>query len=487
MTLLDYPLILLELLHLLIIIGIMLRVIMRRPAIGVALAWLILVAAIPYLGALIYLMIGERRIGDQRRRRIDRLRSDYAPLRALVLQQGIAEIDWSRHPPAAKYLDRLGRSLIGVPTVRESSCEIISDTQAILRGIRDDIDQAQDSVLMTFYIWNEGGEADEVMDALIRAAQRGVQCRVLIDALGARPWWRSDQPAQLRAAGVRLVAALPVGIFRTFIGRADLRMHRKIVVVDAQLAWTGSMNMVDPKFFKQDKGIGEWVDAMVRLKGTVVVPLLVTLVGDWSLETGETVTDLIEECHLEPVRTNGDADIQVIPSGPGSGEEGLLQMFLGLINAATEELVLTTPYLVPDESLLKALRGAAGRGVRVSIVVPEKVDSFFTRYASRSYFDHLLDTGIQVYQYRGGLLHTKSVVVDGHLSMFGTVNMDMRSLWLNYELSLFIYNEKFAGELRQLQQSYINDACLLDAERWAARSTAAKLLENIMRLMSPLL
>ena len=487
MNLSNSSVLLLQLLHLLIVIMIMIRVIMRRPAIGVALSWLILVAAVPYGGALIYLVIGERRIGDQRRRRIDRMRSDYLPLRQVVIEQGIASVDWDRHGPAMKLLDRLGYNLVGIPTVRESHCEILSETPAILKGICEDIDTAQHSVLMEFYIWNEGGLADEVLAAMIRAAQRGVSCRVLIDAVGAGPWWKGAQPQQMRDAGVRLEAALPVGLFRTFVGRTDLRIHRKIVVVDAQVAWTGSMNLVDPLYFKQDAGVGEWVDAMVRLKGSVIIPLVATMIGDWSLETGEPVMQLIADTNLHKVVPQGTADIQVIPSGPGTSDEGLLQMILGLINSARSELVLTTPYLVPDESILKALRGAAGRGVSVRIVVPEKVDSFLARYAGRSYFDHLLEAGIEVYQYQGGLLHTKSMVVDSRVSMFGTANLDMRSLWLNYELSLFVYDSTFATELRELQQTYIDASRQLDENSWASRPLPEQFLENLLRLMSPLL
>jgi cardiolipin synthase len=175
----------------------------------------------------------------------------------------------------------------------------------------------------------------------------------------------------LRDAGVEVRPALPVGIFRTFVGRTDLRVHRKIVVIDGKLAWTGSMNLVDPRFFKQDSGVGEWIDAMVRLEGAVVAPLAATMIGDWMLETGEPLGGLIESADLSLVAPDGPADIQVIPSGPGQTDDGLLQMILALINAARDELIMTTPYLVPDESLLRAIRGAAGRGVKVSLIVPE--------------------------------------------------------------------------------------------------------------------
>ena len=162
-------------------------------------------------------------------------------------------------------------------------------------------------------------------------------------------------------------------------------------------------------------------------------------------------------------------------------------MLLALINAAQEELVLTTPYLVPDESMILALRGAAGRGVKVSVIVPEKVDSFLTRYASRSYYDDLLDIGVEIHLYRGGLLHTKSICVDRAMSMFGTVNLDMRSLWLNYELALFVYEPQFGEALRALQQSYIEQSVRLDPAVWATRAFKERFVENALRLVSPLL
>ncbi len=259
------------------------------------------------------------------------------------------------------------------------------------------------------------------------------------------------------------------------------------MVIDGVAAWTGSMNMVDPRFFKQDSGVGEWVDAMVRVQGSVVVPLAATMISDWILETGELLADVIARAGLRLVEPRGPADIQVIASGPGETGDGLLQMILALIHAAQEELVLTTPYLVPDDSLLRALRGAAGRGVTVRLIVPEKVDSFLTRYASRSFYDDLLDVGVEIYLYRRGLLHTKSIVVDRAMSMFGTVNLDLRSLWLNYEVALFVYEPAFAQQLRTLQHSYIDASERLDPVTWKSRPFRERFLENTLRLVSPIL
>ncbi|QDT98953.1 cardiolipin synthase [Gimesia aquarii] len=473
--------------HPLLAIAVSIRVIMKRPATGVALAWLVLIAAVPFGGVLIYLLIGEHRIGRGRTRAIERLRTDYQKIADIAIQKGATDVDWSRHAFTARGMDKLGETIMGSRTVCGSELQLISDTQVILEKITEDVDAAQKSVLMEFYIWNAGGLADQVMEAVIRAAQRGVSCRLLIDALGARPWWKGKQPQQLREAGVKLLPALPVGIFRTFVGRTDLRIHRKIIVIDGEVAWTGSANLVDPRFFKQGAGVGQWVDAMVRLKGTVVIPMGAIMIGDWMLETGESINDIAEDAGLHFVDPYGPADVQVVPSGPGESGDGLLQMLLALINAAQDELVLTTPYLVPDESLLRAIIGAAGRGVKVLLIVPEKVDSLLTRYASRSYFDELLRVGVKIYLYQGGLLHTKSVMADGAISMFGTANLDMRSLWLNYEVSLFVYEPEFANELRSLQQTYIDDSRRLDSAEWKTRSFKERLLENTLRLVSPLL
>ena len=473
--------------HIAIMLAIAVRVIMRRPARGVALAWLLLVSVFPIGGAVVYLMVGERRISPRRSRELDTVRLDYRKVSSTEIPARLTEIDWTRHSLAARGMDRIGRNLVGSPTVHGSRFALLSDTQEMLKAIARDIDAAQTSIMMEFYIWNEGGAADDVMAALIRAAARGVVCRVLIDGLGARPWWKGSQPQKLRDAGVQLIEALQVGIWRSIVGRADVRLHRKIIIFDGRIAWTGSMNLVDPRFFKQDAGVGEWVDAMVRLEGAAVVPLGVVMVGDWVVETGEAFHEVMVSAGLHLARADGEADIQVIPSGPGLTDDGLLQMLLAIVNGAETELVITTPYLVPDDALILALRGAAARGVRVSVILPEKVDSLLTRYASRSYYDELLDIGVEIFLYRDGLLHTKSITADRSISMFGTVNLDMRSLWLNYEVALFVYDVDFATALHELQESYITRSDLLDPAAWAARPFRQRFVDNMVRLASPLL
>jgi len=484
---LQQPLAVSVILHLALVCAVGARVVMQQRAPGVALAWLFLVVILPLVGAFLYLLIGERRIGPRRSRRISSLFHEKRNRVDERLCRDACDVDWKRHPRTAAGVDRLGRKLTGSFTVPGNTIELHSDSEEMLQSITRDVEHAESSVLMAFYIWNAGGSADDVLDALIRAAGRGVCCRVLVDGIGARPWLKGSQPHRLREAGVEVREAVPVGLLLSLVGRDDMRLHRKIVVIDNDIAWTGSMNMVDPRLFKQDAGVGEWVDAMARLRGPAVPLLATTMLSDWALETGSSIEDLVKSASLQPAEPSGHADVQVVPSGPGETGDGLLQMLLALINAAEKELVLTTPYLVPDDSMLRALRGAAARGVRVAMILPERVDSILTRHASRSYYEELLEAGVEIYLYEKGLLHTKSIAVDETMSMFGTVNLDMRSLWINYELSLFVFDPGFARSLHALQETYLADSRRIDPSEWSDRSTGRRLIENSLRLFGPLL
>jgi len=473
--------------HVALIVVIGIRVIMLRPAPGVATAWLLLVGAIPLVGVVLYLTFGERRIGMRRAKRLADLRKDIDELAQVHLTPEMTAVDWEALHRSCRRIDRLGRTSVGVPTLNGSTLELFSVTGEMLDAIAVDVDHAQHSIHMEFYIWWEGGRADKVVEALVRAAKRGVTCRVLVDALGGGKWLRGRLPRRMREAGVEVRAALPVGPLGGLISRKDLRLHRKIVAIDGAIAWTGSMNLVDPGYFGQEADVGEWIDAMVRVRGNAVLPLAATVVADWQLESGEPLHDLIESARLGQVRPEGDADTQLIPSGPVESGDGILQVLLALFYAAEEELVVTTPYFVPDAAMLHALRGAAALGVTVHLIVPEKNNWRMVHHASRSYYQELMEAGAHVHLFRGGLLHTKSVTIDGEFCMIGTVNLDMRSIWLNYEVSLLVYDRDFTTRLRQLQARYMADSVEVDPEVWKDRGFGERLADNAFRLVSPLL
>jgi cardiolipin synthase len=477
------------LIHTLIVVGVFIRIVMKRPAPGVAFAWFFIVTFIPLLGIVLFLFIGERRIGGKRAKMQKTLQKRYDVWIEKVLQEDITKVDWDKHAPACRRMSQLGLASVGLPTLTGSHLELFSETQEILRAISRDIDDAKSTVHLLFYIWHPGGSADDVVEAVLRASKRGVKCRIIVDALGSSKWWQSDLRKKLQVAGVEVVRAMPTSLLRILTSRNDLRLHRKIIVIDSEVAWTGSMNLVDPRFFKQDAGFGEWVDAMARIKGPAVEPLLIVLLADLKAETGQSIEQLIETSDIKRLEHCGNSNVQVLPSGPGVGyaDDAILQMILSMIYAAQNEIIITTPYFVPDDSMLRALRSAAKRGVRVELIVPAKVDSILVRYASRSYFAELMHAGVKIQKFEGGLLHTKSITVDGAITMFGTVNLDMRSLWLNYEVTLFVYDEGWGNTIRDLQLGYLQQCRQVDRNLWLERSPLIRFTENLANLMSPLL
>lgn len=462
-----------------------LRVIwIRRPA-GSAFAWLLLVVVLPFAGLVMYLLFGERPIGRERLRRAHAFYRHFAsvvtPLWALDV------IEPETLAPRWRGLARLARTASGLPVLGGSTLSLRAGADTILRAIIADIDAAAESVDMAFYIWNGGGLADEAQAALERAARRGVRCRVLLDALGSKAYLRTDGPRRMRAAGIALEAALTVGLLGMIYRRADLRLHRKIVVVDERVAYTGSMNLVDPRFFKQDAGVGEWIDAMVRVEGPAVAALRAVLLFDWSLQTGAEFTPSSAGAFVDRRAVAGQARVQVVPSGPGVESAANLRILVDAVAAARERILLTTPYFVPDPALALALQNAAMRGVAVTIILPAKNDSILVTYASRAFFDDLLEAGATLLKFDAGLLHTKSVTVDDDFALFGTVNLDMRSLHLNFELMLAVYDADFCAALGELQHGYARQSRPLERAAWAGRAAHERLAEGAASLVAPML
>lgn len=461
------------------------RVVMRREPVGVSLAWLVLILLIPFVGAALYLLIGELRLGTRRAKWAATIHGPYEKWLAGVRAR--SEVDWARLSGECASLAALIENAVGLPATSGNELTLFQTAESTFRVLVADIDAAQRTCHLEFYIWNPGGLADEVAEALRRARARGVTCRVLVDAVGSRSFLHSEAARDLRRAGVRLEAALRGGIFRSLLVRFDLRLHRKIAVIDGEIAYTGSSNLVDPRYFKQEAGVGQWVDAMVRLRGPVVEELAVIFIEDWEIETGKGLQRLSATADVHPLPSQGCSVVQAIPSGPLVQTKAIREILLTAIYAARRELVLTTPYFVPDEMLLTALRSAADRGVEVTIIIPKKVDSRLVRLASQAYQGDLAIAGARILLFHDGLLHTKSITVDGQFSFFGSLNLDPRSLHLNFEITLAIYDREFTSRLRELQQSYIDRSQPMDLTAWQSRSGLVRFVENSARLVGPLL
>ena len=462
-----------------------LRVVMRRRSVGVTFAWLTVILAVPVLGAVLYLLIGELRLGGKRAKRAEVVHGPYQDwLRELHPR---ARSAWDALPSIWVPLARLSESAVGVPPLAANATELLASAEAVFTRLIADIDAAQSSCHLEFYIWTPGGRADDVAEALKRAAARGLRCRLLVDDVGSRDFLNSRQAEELREAGIHVHAALSAGMLRAFFVRYDLRLHRKLVVIDGRIGYAGSMNLVDPRFFKRDAGVGSWVDAMVRVTGPAVEALALTFLEDWECETGETLEHLKRTGDVHVVPDAGNAVIQVLPSGPVFNPLTIQEVLLMVTYRAQRELVLTTPYFIPDEPLEAALIGAARRGVRVTLIVPAVDDSLLVRFASQAYRGHLAAAGVRVMEFHGGLLHTKTVVVDDELSLIGSLNLDPRSFFINFEITLAIFDRVFAEQLNRLHATYLESCRPLDIEAWRARPLWRKFAQNTARLLGPLL
>ncbi|MEM6504778.1 MAG: cardiolipin synthase [Planctomycetota bacterium] len=466
-------------------IGLSLRVVMRRRPVGVSLSWLGVILLVPFLGAIVYLILGETRIGQLRLSRFERIRPKLEAYLARLHDH--AACDTAGLPAPQRALIQHSLKRYGFPVLCGNNVKLLPDAGSIFEQLIEDIDAAEETLYLQFYIWWPGGRVDAIADAVLRACERGVVVRALADAVGSKTFLRSGLCEQLRDAGVEVIEVLPVSIWRMLFRRQDLRNHRKLIVIDGEIGYTGSMNLADPAIFKQGAGVGQWHDAMARVTGPVVETLGLVFLSDFDIETPDMFGDFEVDGGLHRVAMTGSVMGQLMPSGPGFAREAIRESLLTAIYGAERTLVLTTPYFVPDEPLLEGLVAAAKRGVEVTLIVPERIDSVMARLASRSQYADLLDAGIRVMLFSGGLLHTKTLVADQNTALIGTVNLDMRSLWLNFEVTLALFDAGFARELSDLQMQYAGQSVEIDASRWRERRFMIRLIENIARLLGPLL
>lgn len=479
----GFSLIWVPIVHAIIVILFGFRLISARRPVGVAIAWFLIVVLFPLVGISLYILIGERPVGRKLTRKIIRMDKEYAAITENIRQR--YQADKQLLPIEGRALSLLAESNNGSPVIAGNKIELFTSSLQILQLFIDEINQAKKTLHLEFYIWALGGDADRVGEALIAAAKRGVVCKVLLDSLGSKDWFKSTWPTRFRNAGIEVTEALPIQIGRFQFRRADLRLHRKIFVIDNAIVWTGSMNMVDPRSFKQDSGVGEWVDAMVRIEGPVASQFELTFSFDWSVDNPKIT-------HFNDVApagtpTEGHALAQEFSSGPVYRDDILYQVLLSAIMDARKELTITTPYFGPDDGLIQALMAAAGRGVNVTLIVPKLNDSTLVAWSSRSLYADLMNAGVNIAEFHGGLLHTKSLLIDKRVAIFGSVNFDQRSLRLNFEISLIVYNDDFCAKLENLLDSYLAQSDMVNPVSWAKRPRWRFFLENAAHLASPLL
>ena len=450
----------------------------RRPP-SAARAWLLLIFFLPWVGLVLYLLIGRaymprRRLAVQRQ--IVHLIRELAP-RPPSFDTWVAGAVSPELLPALRLADRLSE----FPIVGGNHFELLPDYDAALDRIIAEVEGAQRFVHMLFYIFENDDTGRKVAAALERAARRGVAVRVLMDAIGSRAGLKGLGPG-LRAAGAEVVAIMPLRLWGPNAARFDLRNHRKIVVVDGASAFFGSQNVVSAH---ANRGMVN-EEMLVRVSGSVVRHLHAVLLGDRYTEVGNLPPESRDlRAQVPDDARNGLA--QVVPSGPGYNEGTAESVMIALMYGARTRVVLTSPYVIPSEPFLTAMCSTARRGVEVHLIVDRESNKPVVQKAQQSFYDTMLRAGVQIHRHSGSFLHAKHMSVDDDVALIGSSNLDIRSFALNAEVSVLICDRDVVADLRRVQEHYLRHTDLVTREERAAMGWRSRALENLARLTDSLL
>ena len=474
--------------HAVIELAVIIRVMLRphrEPASRIA--WIAVVFALPVVGIIAYVLLGETNIGRRRMQRLKQTREILLSLlpaqAAVVPPEDNAELQHLQQRYLPLFL--LGQSVNGFAPADGNSGQLMKDSNAGIDAMVADMDDAKEHIHLVFYIWLQDNNGLKVVEALERAARRGVTCRAMMDGLGSRAMVHSKSWKSMAKAGVRLGVALPVGnpLLRPLRGRIDLRNHRKIVVIDNRITYCGSQNCADPEFRIKPK-FAPWVDILVRLEGPVVQQNQLVFASDWMTYVEEDIRQLIR---LPCAGATDGFIAQVIATGPTGRGSAMPETFIAVMHAARRQLTITTPYFVPNEAIMSALCSAAHRGVQTTLIVPASNDSREVAAASRSYYKDLLEAGVYIHEFTAGLLHAKTITVDHEISLIGSANMDRRSFDLNYENNILLHDKALTRAIMERQQEYVesSEPVTLDSvSRW---SIGQRLKNNVMGMLGPVL
>lgn len=446
----------------------------RSPA--AARSWLLLIFIFPYLGLILYSIFGRPYLPRQRIENLQRASE-------LLRKNGRPVFDkYAARPELPGFFAEavtLAENLGGYGVVGGNRVELLADYGGAIDRLVADIDSAAHHVHLVFYIFADDETGRRVADALARAVQRGAACRVLMDGLGSKRALKTLAP-RMRAQGIEVIESLPVQFLRRKSARFDLRNHRKIAVIDGAIAFIGSQNLVNRDF---KRGI-IYEELVARVTGPAVLELQAVFLTDYLTETN---TNLRQPDLFPPQQPAGSTAVQALPSGPGYPQANAQRLIVSLLHASQRRVVITTPYFIPDEPLLDAIKIAVLRGVEVHLIVSHAADQFLVCQAQRSYYDELLQAGVKVHLYRDRLLHAKHLSFDDQVAVIGSSNLDMRSFLLNEEVVLIVHDSGVNAELARIQERYFAQADELTREEWRRRPWIRKVTENTARLVDSVL
>ncbi|GEK79408.1 phospholipase D-like domain-containing protein [Agrococcus baldri] len=451
----------------------------RRPA--SAIAWLLIIMIQPVAGWIIFGLLGNNRLPAGRRKKMAAIQE--------LIGESTLDIDDAAalpgRPPWLPGVVELNRRLSSMPHIGPASAVVWGEFDAQLEAMARRIDEAERFVHVEFYLLVASERTEQFFAALERATARGIVVRVLVDHLtSVRYPRRKETVERLEAMGAELRDMLPLRPWRGQWQRPDLRNHRKLVVIDGAVGFTGSLNLIDPSYLWRRnirRGL-QWRDSWIEISGPPVVALDALFWSDWWAETNELV-----ELASETGAPDGDLNASVIPSGPGFEGEINLRVFLELVHAAERRITIVSPYFVPDEAMRYAITSAAMRGIEIELFASEIGDQFWTYHAQRSYYEELLRAGVRITLFaKPTVLHSKFMTFDEHVSIIGSSNIDMRSFGLNFEVSMLIEGASMVAQLQGMADAYRQQSTQLTLDAWMARPRVAQAFDSIARLTSAL-
>lgn len=457
----------------------------RRPNSGMS--WILFIALVPVIGWAGFLIFGSSKLPKNRRDAQDSLDRYIVQAVQQVSEQWEQSASFVMATPPEKYANsvELSSGLTHLPLFAGNKLEPLPDYDETIHRIIRDIKRARHYVLIEYYILALDAATEPLFTALETAATQGIQVRILYDAFGSRKFLRKDEMlTRLACAGIETHAMLPIRLPGKRYTRPDLRNHRKLVVIDGKVGYTGSMNMIQRDYHRKDDIVYD--ELVVRIEGPVTTQLEAVFLNDWLAETGQFLTDRTGNIS-DQLQSKGEAVAHVIPSGPGYDYENNRQFFASLFYAAKKQITIVNPYFVPDESLITALISAAKRGVRVILINSEAIDQAMVAHAQRSYYEQMLEAGVEIYLYKKPtLLHSKFTIIDSDACFVGSSNMDIRSFELNQELTLTSYDASFVRSMQRVTNEYLKKSRRVSKAGWRRRPPRKQLLDNIARLTSSL-
>lgn len=478
-----------EIVYILLVILVCARVIYDTQSTTKTLAYLLAVIFLPFVGMIIYFSIGI----NYRKRKIYSKKIFNNPELETKMRSHIMALSkyiFSEANPSLKKFHKLSTLILSQtpsPITNGNEVSLLLNGENKFPAVIEDLKRAKNHIHIEYYIFDADTIGDTLMNILIEKAQQGVAVRFIYDDFGSRQI-RKKQMSRLTEAGVEVFPFYKIKLI-ALANRLNYRNHRKIIVIDGEVGYVGGINVSD-KYINSDKNNNTtfWRDTHLRIKGPAVSMLQYIFMGDWNYCSGQQLKpDSSFFLPNESYQSNSGQLVQIAASGPDSDTPLIKQTLMQAINLAKEEILITTPYFIPGQSMLDSLIIAASSGVKIKLLVPDESDSKLVNFAARSYFGNLLHSGAEIYRYQKGFVHAKTIVIDHQLAMVGTANMDIRSFDLNFEVNALVYDEEIAKQLASAFYDDLKSATKIDATQWKNRKPLIQLIEKVAGLLSPML